>query len=123
VKSEQTPVLDPRDATAVLRELLARRPGYVPDWQPTKGSSADALLHVYGRLIETVITRLNRAPNKNKLAFLDMLGISLIPAQSARAPVVFELTPGSGDGRAAPSKAPANWCSRPRPPLPWPELP
>src|SRR5262249_26023328 len=45
----------------------------------------------------------NQAPEKNKLAFLDLLGLGLVPAQSARAPIVFQLAPDGPD-----SQAPAN---------------
>ena len=94
-----TPILDQRDAARVLAELLARRPAYLPDWLPAPGQAGWALLQVLSRYAEIVIDRLNQAPDRNKLAFLDMLGISLIPAQPARAPVVFEPLPNAGDGR------------------------
>jgi hypothetical protein len=40
--------------------------------------------------LQTLIERLNQAPDKNKLAFLDLLGINLLPPQPARAPLVFQ---------------------------------
>src|SRR5260370_20928494 len=45
------------------------------------------------------IDRLNQALEKNLLAFLDMMGISLIPAEPSRAPVVFQPNAGATDGR------------------------
>src|SRR5262249_38766527 len=51
------------------------------------------------RYMQLTIDRLNQAPDKNLLAFLDMMGISLIPAKPARAPVVFRPRPNSLDGR------------------------
>jgi hypothetical protein len=100
MKQQDTPTLDPRNAVSILRELRSRLPAYVSGWKPRKGGTSWALLHIYARLMRVVIERLNQAPDKNMLAFLDMLGISLIPAQGARAPVVFEVTPNSRDGRA-----------------------
>ena len=91
------PTLDRRDEVAVVQELLRRRPAYLPEWLPQQGSNAWALLHIYGRMMQAVIERLNQAPDKNLLAFLDMLGISLIPAQAARAPVVFQPLPNGGN--------------------------
>src|SRR5690606_10864468 len=41
--------------------------------------------------LETILQRLNQAPYKNLLAFLDLLGIQLIPPRPARVPVVFRL--------------------------------
>ncbi len=99
MKHKGMPILDPRDAEQVLNELLARRPAYVPELSPAVGGPAQALLQIFARYMEVVIDRLNQAPDKNLLAFLDMLGISLIPAQAARAPVVFEPLPNAGDGR------------------------
>lgn len=99
MRREGTPILDPRDAGRVLAELLARRPGYLPGWLPASGQGGWGLLQILARYAEVIIDRLNQAPDKNKLAFLDMLGISLIPAQPARAPVVFEPLPNAGNGR------------------------
>ncbi len=94
------PLLDPRDAAVVLSELLARRPAYLPEWGAAEGDLGRAVLEIFTRQMQTLIARLNRAPGKNRLAFLDALGINLIPADAARAPVVFQSIPGGGEGRA-----------------------
>jgi hypothetical protein len=94
-----SPVLDARDAARVYAELLARAPGYVPELNPRAGGPSRALFQIFARYMQAVLDRLNQAPDKNRLAFLDMLGISLIPAQAARAPVVFEVNPASAGGR------------------------
>lgn len=96
----KTPKLDARDLAALVSALHTRRPGYVPGWQPSEGTPGHALTRIYGRYLQTLIERINNAPDKNKLAFLDMLGISLLPAQAARAPVVFEMLPDTGSSRA-----------------------
>jgi predicted phage baseplate assembly protein len=101
VKHHETPILDPRDAMRAFDELLARRPAYVPEWIPAKEGTAQALLQIFARYMQAVIDRLNQAPDKNLLAFLDMLGVSLIPARAARAPVVFEPLPNATDARIA----------------------
>lgn len=49
--------------------------------------------------MQAVITRLNKAPGKNLLAFLDTMGISLIPPEPARAPVVFQPVPRAANGQ------------------------
>src|SRR5712691_8318400 len=94
-----SPVLDGRDAAAVPHVLLARLPGYVPGWQPSKSGPSSALTQVFARYLQALIERLDQAPAKNELAFLDMLGINLLSAQAARAPVVFKAQPGAGNGR------------------------
>lgn len=95
-----TPRLDDRDWAAIIDALRTRLPGYVPAWMPSDGDPGDALIRIYGRYLQTLAERINNAPDKNKLAFLDLLGISLLPAQAARAPVVFEMLPDAGSSRA-----------------------
>ena len=85
--------LDQRDAAQVVSDLLKRLPGYVPGWTPQPGSVGDALTQIFGRYMEVLIERLNAAPDKNFLAFLDLLGQSLVEARPARAPVVFKFSP------------------------------
>jgi hypothetical protein len=87
------PRLDASDATAAYAALLRRIPGYVPGWRPRDGSPEAALLRIVARYREVLNERLNAAPEKNMLAFLDLLGISLVEAQSARAPIVFAFAP------------------------------
>jgi hypothetical protein len=101
VKGSGAPQLDTRDAAAVFEELLTRRAAYLPEFAPVPAHPSWALLQIFARYAQTVIDRLDRAPDKNLLAFLDLLGISLIPAQAARAPVVFQPVPSASDGRVA----------------------
>lgn len=96
----RAPELDPREAEATVRELLARLPGYVPGWTPSEGQAGHALARIFARYLQTLGERINQAPDKNKLAFLDLLGIDLLPAQAARAPVVFEMQPDTRSSRA-----------------------
>ena len=92
--------LDPRDATQVVADLLARRAGFVPGWLPAERGPDAALLQAVARFAHSIIQRLNQAPEKHRLAFLDMLGVQLIPAQGARAPLVFKLAANAADMRA-----------------------
>lgn len=92
-------LLDPRQADGFLQELLQRSKGYVPGWQPSEGQASDALLRIYARYLQALNERVNLAPAKNRLAFFDLLGINLIPAQAAVAPVVFKAIAQMGDSR------------------------
>jgi predicted phage baseplate assembly protein len=99
VTTDEAPRLDPRDDQAIARELLARLPGYVPGWRPASSGPAQALIQAFARDLRALAERLNQAPDKHKLAFLDQLGLSLLPAQAARAPLVLSPFPQLGDGR------------------------
>jgi hypothetical protein len=99
VRQNGTPQLDDRDAAAIAKELLARRLVYVPEWQGGEERAGWALLQLFARFMQALVLRLNRAPDKNKLAFLDMLGLNLIPPQAARAPMVFLLAANAVDSR------------------------
>jgi hypothetical protein len=91
------PPVDSRDTNAVLAEFQNRQRGYLPLWNPPANSSGAAMGPIFARLINAILERLNQVPAKDKLAFLDLLGIRLIAAQPARAPIVFSLTAGAAD--------------------------
>lgn len=86
------PIVDQRtreDVEAGVRRLMSR---FVGGWpRRSTGDASDALIGVFAQLCGTIIDRLNKAPGKNLLAFLDMLGANLLPAQAARAPLTFHL--------------------------------
>jgi len=91
--------IDARDALQIVEDVLQRRPGFVPEWQPPDKGPDAALLRIFARYVETILQRLNQAPEKNKLAFLDTMGIRLIPAQASRVPVVVEMSAEASDSR------------------------
>ena len=62
-------------------ELLAAARA-TPAWRPAPGDAGDAVAQVFGRYLEALVARLNQAPDKNRLAFLDQLGVE--PAAHAR---------------------------------------
>lgn len=103
--AKPTVVLDPRDARQILAGILARRVGYTPEWLAPSKSAGAGLAAICSRYLETIAQRLNQAPDKNKLAFLDAAGLSLIPAQAARAVVVFQVA-GTSQGGSAPARTP-----------------
>ncbi|PZS00319.1 MAG: hypothetical protein DLM67_01490, partial [Candidatus Nephthysia bennettiae] len=89
------PILDGRQASQILEELLADVPGYLRYWRPQAGRSGYALLQFISRYSALVAGSLDGALGKAELAFLDAMGIDLLPPQAAAAPVVFELMPDS----------------------------
>lgn len=96
--AKPTPILDARVAADIAGELAALAPAYVPELGPAPGGVGSALIQILGRFGQNILERLNQAPDKNKLAFFDQMGISLLPPQAARAPVVFQPIPNVGDG-------------------------
>lgn len=98
---EPAPKVDPRSAQDISRQLRKLLAGYAPQWMPgaaaegvPEGLSA-AMIGIFSRFSEIVIQRLNKTPEKNLLAYLDMLGLSVLPPQPARVPLTFYLTAGS----------------------------
>ncbi|MEJ2748036.1 MAG: hypothetical protein P8183_09025, partial [Anaerolineae bacterium] len=101
MKTETLPQpIDQRRKAEIQQLLLARLPGYLSQWRPVAQSAGQGTLYAAAQQIETILLRLNQVPAKQKLAFLDTLGIRLIPAQPARAPVVFRLGDDVADSRA-----------------------
>ena len=90
------PRIDRRKANDLLRSLREMAPHYTAEW-PGKDDDDPgvALLKIFAFISEGVITRLNRAPERNFLAFLDMLGIRLLQARPAYAPIKFVVANGT----------------------------
>lgn len=95
-----TPAVDSRSVDTLLAEFQNRQQGYLPQWNPPAQSAGAAVGPIFARMISAVLQRLNQAPNKDQLAMLDLLGQRLVPAQPARAPIVFSLTQGSASTSA-----------------------
>jgi hypothetical protein len=103
------PPIDRRDARRIERQILGTvapltlpglRDSYTPGWTAAHDSDdvGVALTGLFARLMELLIDRLNRAPFKHQLAFLDLLGIDRLPGNPARTPVRFFLPAGNTDG-------------------------
>lgn len=89
-----------------MEEIRALAPYYVSelDVSEDKGGGV-ALLKIFANMLKLVIDRLNRVPEKNFVAFLDMLGIKLLPAQPARAAVTFYLSEGAPENVLIPERS------------------
>jgi len=99
------PPIDPRsfdEIVAQTEQLLQRYSAWRP---PAHGSDpGQALVRIFARLAELVVERLNRAPDKNFLAFLDLVGLDLLPPQPARVPLTFQLAAGSTTDALVPAR-------------------
>lgn len=97
------PLIDPRDRQALLRELQALLPFYTPTWQVGETGPSRALVEAFLLFQRAVIARLNRVPEKLLLAFLDQLGLALLPALPARAPAIFAPAQGATTSLTVPA--------------------
>ncbi|WP_405527467.1 putative baseplate assembly protein [Streptomyces canus] len=91
--SGRPPSIDPRDRAALVAqttELATRYSG----WQPSADGRADAgqaLIGVFARFAELVVRRLNQVPERDYLAFLNLIGTQPAPPLPARVPLTFRL--------------------------------
>jgi Baseplate J-like protein len=93
------PLLDRRDDEQILEQLRKLAAEYVPEWRASQDGHPDAgiMLHrIFTRLLEITLQRLNEAPSKNFDAFLNAVGVSLLPPVPARVPLTFSLIPHGG---------------------------
>ncbi|CAG1003522.1 hypothetical protein MYXO_03214 [Myxococcaceae bacterium] len=98
------PLIDKRS----FDELVARTEHFLQrytDWRPgANGEFGAALVRVFAHLTGVAIDRLNRMPDKNFLAFLDLIGVELLPPQPARVPLTFHLAAGSASEPRVPAR-------------------
>ena len=62
---------------------------------PDKTDAGGALIRIFARMVNLISNRLNQVPEKNFLAFLDLIGGQLKPPQPAKVPLTFYLAEGS----------------------------
>ena len=97
------PPFDPRSAADLHDELTARLAENVRGWTPDGDQASAALIGILSRFGELVIERLNQAPDKNLLAFLDLLGTTPLPPTAARVPLTFTVVSGSATDAVVPA--------------------
>jgi hypothetical protein len=78
------PNLDDRTWQEILDQARALIPVYAPEWTDHNPSDLGiTLIEMFAWLVEGLIYRLNRVPEKNYIAFLNLLGITRDPATPA----------------------------------------
>ncbi|MHC5258232.1 baseplate J/gp47 family protein [Streptomyces sp. UC4497] len=96
------PAVDTRTLQQLRAEILRRTAESVPEWQPADGDPGLALVRIDARFLELLLERLNRMPAKHLLAFLDLMGVELLPPGAAVAPVVLTPAPDAGPATLVP---------------------
>ncbi len=89
-----SPKIDRRGAEEIAAQVRTLVPFYLPGLRSEGGSGQliEALTRIFARYGELTIDRLNSAPERNLLAFLNLMGISPGRPQSARVPLTFYLS-------------------------------
>ncbi|MEZ4368346.1 MAG: putative baseplate assembly protein [Kofleriaceae bacterium] len=86
------PKLDDRRFHDIVEEAIRMIPRYAPEWTNHNPSDPGiTVIELAAWMTDLLIERLNQVPDKNYVAFLNLLGISLRPPRSARALVQFAL--------------------------------
>jgi predicted phage baseplate assembly protein len=90
------PKLDDREFDDLVAEALRLIPRYAPEW--THHNPADpgiTLIELAAWMTDLILYRLNKVPEKNYIAFLNLLGIKLKPPQAASGLLQFALVEGA----------------------------
>ncbi len=98
------PKLDHRTREEVIASALLLAAQYTPQWSGV-GNASDPgrrLIDLFARLVELLLERLNRVPEKNFLSFLDLTGVERFPGAPAEAPVTFLVSKRAPQGGQAP---------------------
>lgn len=104
---KRTPEIEPRKSAGFFAAVKNIAPYYVPEWRMGEKDASFALWMVFAHLLASVARRLNQVPDKNLLAFLEMSGFHLLPAQPARTPLTFALSEGAAESVEIPARTQA----------------
>lgn len=90
--SFRPPRLDDRSYDDLVAELVARIPAHTPEWtNPRPGDPGRTLIELFAWLGDALLYRANLIPERQRLAFLRLLGVPLRPARPARGMVTVSL--------------------------------
>jgi predicted phage baseplate assembly protein len=79
------PALDDRSFEDLVADLLRRIPAHTPEWTNVReGDPGRTLIELFAWLGDTILYRANLIPERQRLAFLRLLGVGMRPAIPAR---------------------------------------
>lgn len=79
------PALDDRSFSDLVDEMLARIPAHTPEWtNPRMGDPGRTMIELFAWLADTILYRANLIPERQRLAFLQLVGARMRPAEPAR---------------------------------------
>lgn len=80
----EPPNLDDRTWRDIVDQARALIPQYAPEWKDCGPSDPGmALIELFAWMVEGMIYRLNRVPDRSLIQFLNLLGITRRPARPA----------------------------------------
>src|SRR2546423_11381615 len=87
----ELPVVDTRSFDELLALAKRRIPAHTPEWTNFEGDSDPGItiVQLFSFLTENLLYRAGRIPDRNRIKFLQLLGIGLQKAAPARGLVVF----------------------------------
>jgi predicted phage baseplate assembly protein len=87
------PYLDDRRFQGLVDEAKRMVQVNCPEWTDHNVSDPGVtLIETFAFMVDQLIYRLNRVPERNFIKFLELIGVRLFPATSARVPVTFWLS-------------------------------
>src|SRR5262245_51818519 len=101
----QPPKLFDRGLNQLIEDGQALAQIYTPDWTAFADprDAGHGLIELGARLVELLVDRVNRVPEKNLLAFLDLVGLERGAGVPAEAPLTFLLSSRSEEGALVPA--------------------
>ena len=91
-----SPKLDDRAFQDIVDEAISLIPRYAPEWTNHNPSDPGiTLIELAAWMTDLLIFRLNQVPEKNYVAFLNLLGIKLRAPRAAKALLQFTLVEGT----------------------------
>ena len=91
--SLQTPNLDDRKFQDIVSEARSKIPLYCPNWTDYNLSDPGiTIIELFAWMVDMLLYRMNRVPEKNYIKFMDMIGIRLEPPKPAKVNVTFRLS-------------------------------
>jgi predicted phage baseplate assembly protein len=89
----QAPNLDDRKFQDIVSEARSKIPLYCPRWTDYNLSDPGVtLIELFAWMVDMLLYRLNRVPDKNYIKFMDLIGIRLEPPKPAAVNVTFRLS-------------------------------
>jgi len=100
------PALDDRGFDDLVADLVRRIPAHTPEWtNPREGDPGRTLIDLFAWLGDTILYRANLIPERQRLAFLRLLGAGMRPAVPATGLLQLSV---ADPGVIAPARLPAH---------------